>query len=267
MPLRSSIQKVSHAEKHIQALYKATTDWHSDPPYVLFGSSGIYEPGQPYIQYDFEIASVREPPETLGLIVGDVLTNLRAALDHIAWQLAILNLGREPTSEEALDIHFPIAMSYRKFKTARIVRKGYLTHAQQLVIRRHQPYRLKRYTPHLQALAVLNQLVNADKHRITHGVVVTAHESGVRFEAEHGEIMGEKTVISGPLDAGKPLGSVVLNPTGPNPSVHIAEMPIDVNYGDGDIYVRVSGLQSIARTVTGVILDCLDLFPGEAPAP
>ena len=261
MPLRSSIKKVSHAEKHIQALYKATTDWHRDPPYVLFGSSTPYEPGLPYIQFDFQIASVREPPDTLGLIVGDVLTNLRAALDHIAWQLAILNLGREPTPKEAPDIHFPIALSHPKFKTARMVSKGYLTHAQQLVVRRHQPYRLKRYTPHLQALAVLNQLVNADKHRITHGVVVTAHESGVKFEAEDGEIVGEKTVVSGPLDAGQPLGSVVINPTGPRPSVHVVEVPIEVNFGDGDVYVRVSGLQAMARTVTRVILDCLELFP------
>jgi hypothetical protein len=37
------------------------------------------------------------PVHKWGLVVGDVLHNLRSALDHLAWQLVLAN-GKSPTS-------------------------------------------------------------------------------------------------------------------------------------------------------------------------
>lgn len=59
----------------------------------------------------------------MGDVIGDILHNLRSALDCLAWQLAITHLGREPTDKEAGIIYFPLADGPAKF-AIRPVRKS-----------------------------------------------------------------------------------------------------------------------------------------------
>src|SRR5689334_5239115 len=58
--------------------------------------------------FDVRIASVREPPRHLGLILGDALQNFRSALDHAAWRLT--EHGRQGAASRTRP-RFPIATS------------------------------------------------------------------------------------------------------------------------------------------------------------
>jgi hypothetical protein len=54
-------------------------------------------------------AKIREPPpDYLSLIAGDAIHNLRAALDHIVYELAKRNLGSGFTPAVEADLMFPI---------------------------------------------------------------------------------------------------------------------------------------------------------------
>src|SRR5260221_6201230 len=54
--------------------------------------------------HTFRWVVVTEPPlEELALIFGDILSNLRSALDYLVWQL-VLNSGRKPGRQTAFPI-------------------------------------------------------------------------------------------------------------------------------------------------------------------
>jgi hypothetical protein len=54
-----------------------------------------------------------EPPIYLGVVVGDFLHNLRCTLDHLVWQLVLLN-GAEPSYRN----YFPIVNTPEAFASA-----------------------------------------------------------------------------------------------------------------------------------------------------
>lgn len=112
----------------------------------------------------YEIAPHRPPPVTLGPVFGDVVHNLRATLDHIAWNLALRNLvgtGREP-------------FDYTAFPLIRNFTEGSIRHFWNLTtdilpdaipdIADLQPAHSGNPDDH--PLAVLDRLWNADKHRV-----------------------------------------------------------------------------------------------------
>ena len=90
-PLRSVQLKVVRANVHIRLLEESINNWPK--PKVVIGKYGeIREPGSPQaigttvtIVVDTDLPS--EIREEGGLIIGDILTNLMASVDHIAWAL------------------------------------------------------------------------------------------------------------------------------------------------------------------------------------
>jgi hypothetical protein len=110
-------------------------------------------------------AAVREQPHpALSCIVGDCVTNLRASLDYIAWELAMLARKSLPDKDKKR-ITFPIASDYTGFTKPR----GTAEHLKDCcgvpaaaidVIESVQPYHAG-----YESLELLNLLVNEDKHR------------------------------------------------------------------------------------------------------
>jgi len=98
------------------------------------------------------------PPLALSAITGDVVNNLRAALDHVVWGLAKPKLRGSHTA-------FPIYLDESDRSQKRFARalEGVPKRAV-TAIRRMQPYEGSG-EPRDKPLAVLNALVNEDKHR------------------------------------------------------------------------------------------------------
>lgn len=112
----------------------------------------------------YEIPPNPAPPNTFGPVLGDVVHNLRSALDHIVWNLALLNLqgsGREPYKLTA----FPILLDATNDNVKRFERlcKDVLPAAIP-DIEELQPYHREDASKH--ELAILDALWNADKHRV-----------------------------------------------------------------------------------------------------
>jgi hypothetical protein len=81
-PLHGARLKVIWAQQHLRAFRDDIAAYLTTKPYVFpVEQDPDFPIGQPVI--------TEQPPVTLSLILGDCLTNARAALDYIAWQLAV----------------------------------------------------------------------------------------------------------------------------------------------------------------------------------
>jgi hypothetical protein len=104
---------------------------------------------------------LEEPPPRLGVILGDCVHNLRSCLDHVIWQVTLLDGGTPDHRTQ-----FPIA-SYSKKQFDAMARKQIpgLNAKHRAMVKRLQPYNAgKRATRH--PLHVLATLSNTDKHQI-----------------------------------------------------------------------------------------------------
>lgn len=116
-------------------------------------------------QLVYSVGTVPEVPTESSLLLGDFLTNLRAALDHLAWRLVLHDGGRPNTATK-----FPIlrAAPMRNGVTVQPSIAGVSDQAILDNIEALQPYMGQRHGHHVEdsALFVLNELVNIDKHRL-----------------------------------------------------------------------------------------------------
>ena len=94
-------------------------------------------------------------PSRIHGIIGDTISNLRSALDHIVWQLVLAN-GQTPTRRNA----FPICAKKAEFQDRGTPMLGGVGSEPKAIIERFQPC-----NGGDRALWVLNELSNIDKHR------------------------------------------------------------------------------------------------------
>lgn len=111
--------------------------------------------------YTFYGKPLKEVPLRIRVITGECLGQLGSALDHLAWQLALLNTDRPNGSTR-----FPIFINAKVYAKDRGRCIGSLPDTAKTIIDNLQPYRDA--DPERTALWTLGQLVNRDKHRLPH---------------------------------------------------------------------------------------------------
>jgi hypothetical protein len=162
-PLHGVWLKVGRAREHLKAFQAEFRDIEVNP-YRLVGQ---YEgEGSRYVVRFSVLDEGRRIPRRFGLMVGDVVHNLRTALDHLAWQLAIIGSGPGPRTQ------FPIfedADEFRKYEKALL--HG-IAEGDRARIRGLQPYEIRVPTAIVRdlelnrMLMILGRLDNVDKHSI-----------------------------------------------------------------------------------------------------
>jgi len=104
-----------------------------------------------------------QPPPVMSAIVGDLVHNLRSALDYVAWQLVESNHGQPDTRTG-----YPICVAEKDFESSgRAALRGAKEEAI-LAIRATQPFIAA--APEAHPLEVLRRLDNHDKHRLLHDI-------------------------------------------------------------------------------------------------
>lgn len=201
--------KVERAREHIDALQEEIAAFVADHPYdvvVEFDS----ETGEQIAR----VATVKEPPLRWSIIFGELGHNLRSALDHLVYQLAII-AGSNPAKTKT---SFPIYTSCRAYWTPRksqpsprdVALEGVSDNARAL-IDSAQPYH-GGDSAQSHPLATLAWLTNIDKHRLVHGVLVRGIGQGVMAAPRRSEgriAAFESSLIEGSrLEAGTELARV-----------------------------------------------------------
>ena len=106
----SILLKVGRAKHHISDLEKRRDAFLADEPYRI----GAKPHPIPEIEHTrLYVESVKPVPTDIPLILGDAIHNLRAALDHAAWQLVEAG-GGIPSK----DTYFPIGDALHEYQSA-----------------------------------------------------------------------------------------------------------------------------------------------------
>ena len=176
MDLDSCKAKVARAQELWNRLVAEVSFSGFDNPDRLIRFSAEYDSAEG--QY---VCTVAATPESwrlhLGVVAGDVVHNLRSALDHLVWQMVVENYG-EPSEKEARKIQFPILEDADKQKWKKNSTVSKVAPAQASALWRFQPFNNDE-TPH--PLSVLQRFSNIDKHRTLN--LVYARPMGVAFES------------------------------------------------------------------------------------
>ncbi|RZL74956.1 MAG: hypothetical protein EOP32_32480 [Rhodococcus sp. (in: high G+C Gram-positive bacteria)] len=179
----SAYSKLSRAQGHLVALRSDIHAYRNRDP-INFTYRQRNDPlngANIIVEY---IAKVdEEPPASWGLMVGDILTNLRAALDHALF--GHIASRYTLTDDEAQGIQFPVREESGKWERWANRHSKWVEPSVSDAIGAMQPFNSVDPTDHL--LWVLNRLVNYDKHRTLH---VVAYRGEATFDKHSASIRG-----------------------------------------------------------------------------
>lgn len=162
--VRSFSMKLVRADEHLKALNDAVRAFLETNPYEIVREVSRGG-GSWYARVH------RSPPESLGLLIGDCLHNLRSALDHVAWRLAGNSANRQT--------EFPIFSDKAAFDKKRgggLWKMHDMPTGAQDIIESLQPYHGQ---PEREPLWLLQELSIEDKHHALNLVAAAIAEGSI----------------------------------------------------------------------------------------
>jgi len=186
-PLQGPLLKVGRAKEHFDVLRRESEEFMADDPVEWQTEYDDREDG--LREYVVSASLEEDPPIELGLITGDVVQNLRAALDQLVWGIS----DREKRGRRTA---FPIFLSESAYRdNAEPLIEG-VTGEGREQIEKWQPFQWgERAADH--PLAILRSLSNTDKHRTLLPVAVARRRESVAGYGEWKmeEFTSHRTVI------------------------------------------------------------------------
>jgi hypothetical protein len=237
LDLGGSRAKLGRAKEHVETLRaKIALAGHPDPRVIPLRRK--YEPEFGAVVYRIE--RVIRAGDDWGLIVGDAVHNMRSALDHLAWALAVRHFGGvAPTDDKIVrDIQFPVFSDAKHWPTHRYLK--HMDPADVDILEQFQPFKLPSWArlvlqmqrpgviPH--ALEALVAMSNSDKHRVIQVLYVLAlsgHLTVTKFTdcrpaSQADDSFGITVTPPGqPPRVGDEVFRVPVVPTGTNPDVDL----------------------------------------------
>lgn len=143
------------------------------------------------------------PLDEISLEFGELLYQLRAALDSLVYELAIIDTGQDPPPD-ADKLEFPIRSSQAAFEKV-AWKIAPLSEYHRLLINRLQPYPVPEQTDAMKVMAstldVLNDWARKDRHRGLHAIASWAANKKPLFEPPDGCTVHSIVVTpDGPLE-------------------------------------------------------------------
>lgn len=155
--------KIDRAKKHFEELNVCVTAWGTSEEN---DHAGILYPHPDRKRVDFKARKVKANDIAWPLIIGDVVHNLRSALDHLVCQLALL----EDITFDCKKTAFPIydkEGAFRDFSNDKV--KPFVCSDAFAMIEDLQPYKAAKLTgrdPKTSNLRIISELDIIDKHRM-----------------------------------------------------------------------------------------------------
>lgn len=254
--LRGIFDKLKRAKFHLDQINSALDIWDTsiknlNP--VVIGS----QPNWKVLE-----VVVKDPPaadESLSLMLGDYVHNLRSCLDHLVAQLSVLNGHKIGVSRL---LAFPICKADTDWNSQRYKVANFLSPDAVTAINREQPYHAlaSGRDPLAQILWVLSELDNIDKHRV---IVVTSQKvrgTAIRIYPSNGGPLAVELSdhVWRPLEDGAVLGTInAFGSNGP-PEIDVemdlaAAIQIDETGLCCDGWQLRDALPQFFDTITGII--------------
>jgi len=249
-PLDGVWAKIARADEHAQVLEREVQAFFDRDPPPLGTSFGYFDPASGWhLVYGF----VREaPPLRLGVILGDLVHNVRSALDHLVWQLVLLN-GETPSRANA----FPIASTEGDWEAGVDRRLAGVSSNHRAIIQSVQPYKGPN-GPENTYTAVLSHLSNVDKHRVVHATAAVIldpgagpHRASFRVVEGDAEIVQEQVNLGERVEHGAELMRARTEPADSNIKVVVeGDVPGDIAFGERRVrFGYIKNLPQAARVI------------------
>jgi len=161
--------KTCRAQIHFNALQAELDKWLEHPKRYSIRQDTDFNHGVHIIRVD-----IGYTPETIPVLVGDFIHNLRSALDNLAWELAHLPPKRVFTESDERHIHFPI---FKCRDSTYLSRRGLFPPAVAEIFDSLQPY-VRGDAFRDDPLWQLNELWTLDKHR---AIPMNSHSMNLGF--------------------------------------------------------------------------------------
>ena len=193
------------------------------------------------------------------VLLGDAIHNLRSALDHLIWQLVLLDTGKEGSNEN----QFPIVSTGDRYwsttknggPSTRDTRLRGVSEEHRAIIDACQPYRILR-PKEVEALAALRDLSNHDKHRLLHVLLFAVDirpDDDFRLIANDDAGPRIKTTLAPfPKEGENEVMVIEFSCPGPNPHVDV-EGDIAVGAGIEITRMRLTQLPEIGAHVSWIL--------------
>ncbi len=258
LDLSSSRAKLGRAEHHLKELEGDITSWANGGPDGVPALGRRYELKTHPDRLELFSTHVKPIKREWSLLIGDVLTNFGAALDHLAWEL--VPSKRQLNEKQLRAIYFPLYATTRKDFLANVRRRelpGVSKH-RLLMLSPFQPYKSRQQSWFFRnrlylnlpippgPLMVLKTLLRVDKHRT---VLVTILRPG-SYRTSPGVV--ESTVPMGtprePLKANAHLVTFILR----------SPLPADVSYDEVAMHAQFTptvGFQDVGTAVIPTLQD------------
>ncbi len=254
--LKGPRAKLARAETHRQHLDAAMLEYLALEPFRVTAPV-LSDDGSLFEMFGF---TEPEPPDYLGLVLGDYVNNLRGALDHLVGQLALL-AGAAPTRAHL----FPISSHAHDFTKRAGKALAGLREDHVAAIERLQPLNSP-ISPDEHPLALLQWLSNTDKHRVIHSFASSVGDAdpetaGFRLTAGAGTLRPAQVNLGASVAHGEPVLRVALDP--PDPAAK-AEWygQFDVRMVFGDRRARQESVQALQGVVTVIVEHFAEDFGG-----
>jgi hypothetical protein len=267
--LRGPEAKLERAVEHLESLERDGERFLKSKPYAV---TMEFEPQTG--RYIARFRARKQPPLSMSVRVGELVHNLRSALDHVAWVLASANADDagalwEPKTRRK--IMFPVAKDAATFESHSLM--SFISQEAKAALdplqphHRGHPYQVARHP-----LSVLHELWNIDKHRVVHagmGAIdlstTTFYRRAIFTEEFEAELEVEPVNHEGPLKDGTPIAYLRV-PSLPNPprtlQMHVKGEPTaSVLFSAGEYAVSVPGLEGMCAYVAGVLTAVRPVFP------
>ncbi len=255
-PLTSCWAKAAHAERHLRALHDEVSAYLATEPFTVAGSIDV--DASAYVA----TLAVREPPPLLwSLIAGDVVANLRAALDHAVCRLVEVR-GGEITHSHAFPIlDAPPRPDQKQGQWDNRIR-GVGKDAE-YIIEMAQPFSGSPTDATATVMHSLRELSNEDKHRVLLARYTTI-PSKTDIPIRVGTCRDIEPIESVELYANRPLvdgAEIIRAPvtiTGSAPQANVGgDLPFDAGFGAS--MVRLSGFQQMRDAVCRILMSLSQL--------
>lgn len=231
--------KINRADAHLQTLDQEWAKYlRSEPRPYGFPIHINPQTGDHTIYAEFR----QPPPPMLSVIVGDVLHNLRSALDHLAWELVIRG-GGKPGRHTS----FPICDTEDRWRSEVEWRRRSGDRRSPLdgiepggaiwrFIKAVQPYEGAVYA---NAITALRALSNADKHRqlLISGLFPDPDDFAALLQWSPEAVLREQRIFLGPdkpMKDGDKVAFLNFDPSKADPQLRVeGKLAFDIAFSDG----------------------------------
>lgn len=171
--MRSAWIKWARATEHQRVLARATRKFSATDSYEYVRTDNNGDDTDPLVKVHWRLRIKQPYPERWSVLIGDILTNLRAALDHAFWVAVVTHSGQPAHPHR---VTFPISTNAAAFAQKTTKELGSLVAPEVwTLIDAVQPFH-GGAAAHTSPLEILRWLSNLDKHRTVHVVGRTAFD-------------------------------------------------------------------------------------------